>query len=138
MHQESQEIQDEVWDCTLIKTMKEHQDSIVNPIYYWNDSEVWEYIKKYDVQVNPLYSLGYDRVGCIGCPLAPYHHRVREFIDFPKYKQMYINAFDRAIETRQKKGLKEIWSDGQDMFDWWIEENKHNVKGQMNLFEETI
>lgn len=50
---------------------------------------------------------------------------------------MYINAFDRAIETRQKKGLKEIWSDGQDMFDWWIEENKHNVKGQLNLFEET-
>lgn len=135
MHQESQEIQDDAWDCTLIKTMKEHQDSIVNPVYEWSDADVWDYIKRYELQVNPLYDMGYERVGCIGCPLAPYHQRKKEFADFPKYKTLYINAFDKAIENRKKRGLKEIWKTGQEMFDWWMEENKYNVKGQMSLFE---
>ena len=39
VHQESQAIQDEAWDCTLIKIMKEHNEVVVNPIYYWSDEE---------------------------------------------------------------------------------------------------
>lgn len=135
MHQESQEIQDDAWDCTLIKNMKEHKDTIVNPIYEWSDSDIWEYIRKNNMKVNPLYEMGYTRVGCIGCPLAPYHQRKKEFNDFPKYKQLYINAFDKAIKNRRKRGLKEIWKNGQEMYDWWLEEKKYNVKGQMNLFD---
>ena len=87
------------------------------------------------MKVNPLYEMGYTRVGCIGCPLAPYHQRKKEFNDFPKYKQLYINAFDKAIKNRRKRGLKEIWKNGQEMYDWWLEEKKYNVKGQMNLFD---
>ena len=135
MHQESQEIQDDAWDCTLIKNMKEHKDTIVNPIYEWSDSDIWEYIRKNNMKVNPLYEMGYTRVGCIGCPLAPYHQRKKEFNDFPKYKQLYINAFDKAIKNRRKRGLKEIWKNGQEMYDWCLEEKKYNVKGQMNLFD---
>jgi hypothetical protein len=48
---------------------------------------------------------------------------------------MYINAFNKAMEHGKAKGMKEIWKSGQDMFDWWVEENKHNVKGQINLWE---
>lgn len=137
MHQEAKQLNDPVWDCTLIKTMREKNDSIVNPIYNWLDCDIWEYIKKENMKVNPLYSRGYDRVGCIGCPLAPYHTRMKEFRDYPQYKQMYINAFNKAMERRKAKGMKEIWKSGQDMFDWWAEENKHNVKGQINLWENT-
>lgn len=43
VHQESQEIQDDAWDCTLIKTMKEHNEVVVNPIYYWSDEDIWKY-----------------------------------------------------------------------------------------------
>ena len=117
--------------------MKDQKDSIVNPIYNWLDCDIWEYIKKENMKVNPLYSRGYDRVGCIGCPLANYHTRMKEFRDYTKYKQMYINAFNKAMERRKAKGMKEIWKSGQEMFDWWVEENKHNVKGQINLWENT-
>ena len=133
VHQESQEIQDDAWDCTLITKMKEHSDTMVNPIYKWNDTDIWDYIRIEHIEVNPLYSHGYDRVGCIGCPLASYHQRIKEFNDYPQYKKAYIRAFDKMLEERKKRGKSCQWKNGQEVFDWWIEENKHNVKGQLEL-----
>ena len=34
-----------VWDCTLIKIMRENKDTVVNPIYEWSDADVWEYLR---------------------------------------------------------------------------------------------
>jgi phosphoadenosine phosphosulfate reductase len=133
VHQESQEIQDDAWDCTLIKQMKENSDTMVNPIYRWLDTDIWDYIRKENIVVNPLYSKGYDRVGCIGCPLASYHQRIKEFNDYPQYKKAYIKAFDKMLEVRREKGKKCEWKTGQEVFDWWIEEGKHNIKGQMTM-----
>ena len=117
--------------------MKSHDDCIVNPIYEWTDSDIWDYIKKEQIKVNPMYKKGYTRVGCIGCPLAGYKQIKKEFNDYPKYKQMYINAFDKMIVARAAKNKNNSWKSGQEVFDWWIGENKHNVEGQINLFEQT-
>ena len=140
MHHDSLEKNDPVWDCTLIKVMKEKGDTIVNPIYHWTDGDIWEYVKQERIKMNPLYQKGYHRVGCIGCPLASYKEKMKEFHDYPKYKQAYIHAFDRMIEEREKNdkmtyqgtGWHE-WSSGEAVFDWWVEEYKHNVKGQMTI-----
>jgi phosphoadenosine phosphosulfate reductase len=143
VHRESQEIKDDNWDCMLIKKMKEHKDIIVNPIYEWTDADVWEYCKAQGIKLNPLYEKGYDRVGCIGCPLANHNQRVKQFNDFPKYRQMYINAFDKMLKIRNEKGKDDIagktgyhcWKNGEDVFEWWMEEYKYEVKGQISLFE---
>jgi phosphoadenosine phosphosulfate reductase len=144
VHKESQEIQDDNWDCTFIKTMKEHKDTVVNPIYEWEDEDIWKYIKEHSIKMNPLYSMGYERVGCIGCPLANHHQRIKQFNDFPKYKQMYINAFSKMLNVRKKNGKDDIngkddyhrWRTGEDVFEWWMENYKRMPKGQMSLFEE--
>lgn len=136
MHREAQELKDPVWDCTLIKLMKEKGSTVVNPIYEWLDSDIWDYIKQENLEVNPLYEKGYSRVGCIGCPLAPYHQRVKEFNDYPQYKTMYIKAFEKMLEKRKEKGKPhDMWKTGEDVFEWWIEEYKRVPKGQMNLFD---
>ena len=62
--------QDEVWDCTLVTTARKHKTIIVNPIYEWSDSEIWDYIRENNIKYNELYDMGYKRVGCILCPLA--------------------------------------------------------------------
>ena len=113
--------------------MKAHEDTIVNPIYDWSDSDIWDYIKQNNVSTNPLYKKGYPRVGCIGCPLAAYHMRKKEFADHPKYKTLYIKAFDRMIEHRKASGLDVVWDTGEQVFDWWMEEYKRIPKGQMSL-----
>lgn len=119
----------------MIKTMKEKGTTTVNPIYHWIDDDIWQYIRQEHIKTNPLYECGYHRVGCIGCPLANYKMRVKEFSDFPKYRDLYIRAFDKMLDVRNERKLdaQREWNNGRDVFDWWMEEYKHNVKGQMTL-----
>lgn len=140
VHHEAQEFRDPVWHCTLIKAMEEHNDTVVNPIYEWTDRDIWDYINKYNLDINPLYRKGRNRAGCIGCPMAGYYQRMKDFEEYPTYKAAYINAFQKMLEHRKADGMKirKDWTDGQAVFDWWIEKNKHEVKGQYNLFDEGI
>ena len=133
---ESKEINDPVFDCTLISTMKNKKDTIVNPIYEWSDSDIWEYIGLNNIEMNPLYKMGYSRVGCIGCPLARYEQRMKEFHDFPTYEKAYKNAFKKMLECRKPKRKDEkgyTWKNEQDVFDWWIQKWQQGCKGQMEL-----
>jgi phosphoadenosine phosphosulfate reductase len=52
----------------------------VNPIYDWNQQEVWKYVKDNSLPLNPLYSMGYRRVGCWCCPLngSSHYQRLRK------------------------------------------------------------
>ena len=127
-----------VWDCTLIKVMRDQKDTIVNPIYEWSDSDVWDYLRGGQHKYNPMYDMGYHRVGCIGCPLATYKQKMKEFADFPTYKQHYIDAFQEMLDVQKKKGKvydesTGNWLDGKSVFDWWIEKDRYETKGQMNI-----
>ena len=133
---ESLEINDPNWDCTLISNMKKNKKIILNPIYEWTTSEVWDYIHENNLVINPLYDMGYKRVGCVGCPLGTFKNRAREFKDFPKYKQMYINAFQKMVDECGYAENNPKWKDGQAVFDWWMQTNVNEIKGQMKLFEE--
>ncbi len=135
VHRESLEINDPVWDCTLIATMKNHGDTVVNPIYDFTDSDIWDYIRLNNLVINPLYETGRLRVGCIGCPMGSYKQKKRDFAEYPTYKNAYINAFQKVVDYRKEKGLplNDIWKDGKSVFDWWIEEGRYNCKGQMSI-----
>lgn len=51
------------------------------PIFEWNDLDVWLYLFKNNIPINPLYEWGFARIGCWACPnmgkidsmLASYH-----------------------------------------------------------------
>lgn len=105
---------------------------LINPLIYWDDEYTWWYIRHENIQINPLYEQGYCRVGCIGCPMAG-KDRWRQFARYPKYKASYIRAFDKMIEVRKEKGLKEIWKDGAACFKWWMEDK--NIDGQLSFDE---
>ena len=80
----------------------------LKPIVDWSDNEVWDYIKIYELPVNPEYKIR-DRVGCVVCPKASF---TSNFISLLKYPKL-IDAF---IQAREKSTLE---------FDWLItSENK--------------
>ena len=79
--------------------------TMVNPIVDWSDIDVWDFLSYYGCKSNPLYYCGENRIGCIGCPLAGYHQMKADFIRYPKYKTLYIHAFERMIENRKRNGL---------------------------------
>ncbi len=104
---------------------------VCNPIIALTEKEVWEILSDLKVEVNPLYRMGYSRVGCVGCPMAGKCMRKQEFADFPQYKKMYINSFDRMLEIRKQRGKETKWKTGEEVFLWWIEDD--NIEGQLSF-----
>lgn len=104
--------------------------TIINPICDWADDDVKEYIQQYRITLNPLYSCGFSRVGCIGCPMAG-KKRFIEFARYPKFRDMYIRAFDVMVKVRKQNGKTTQWSNGIDVFHWWMEDNV--LPGQLTI-----
>lgn len=98
--------------------------TMLNPIVDWTDDDVWEFLRHYNVEVNPLYECGFERIGCIGCPMAE-KHRWTQFARYPKYKERYIRAFDKMLIAREEAGLenKVNFQTGEDVFRWWMGED---------------
>lgn len=109
--------------------MQKHK-MIVNPIIDWTHKDIWDFIHSENIKTCDLYKMGYDRVGCIGCPMAG-KLRWKQFNDFPKYKKMYMDAFGKMIKERKKRNLKCQWNNAEDVFMWWMEDE--NIPGQMKI-----
>lgn len=108
---------------------------VCNPIIDWSDADVCDYIQSEHITTNPLYQEGFKRVGCIGCPMAGTKCRQFEFARYPKYKNMYIRAFDRMIQERIRRGkMQGTWwhgTTGRDIYHWWMEDGVY--PGQMEF-----
>ena len=128
-----------VYDCIFVQKAKKKEDLIVNPIYKWLDSEIWEFIQDRGMKYNPLYDRGFKRVGCLGCPLAT--NQVQTLEMYPKYKEQFIRTFDKMIEKRRADGKGEFvskdgnhhWTDGEAVYRWWVQDD--SIPGQMDIFD---
>ena len=131
VYKEAQE-NDEVYDCKFITDAKKNKDIVCNPILYWTDSDVWNFIKDRNIKVCDLYSMGFKRVGCVGCPMASKREREREFALFPAYKANYIKAFERMDKSAYTgDGVITPESTGKEVFDWWMQDPR--LYGQTEL-----
>ena len=117
----------------MIELAKQKHDMICNPIYRYTETEVWDFIKDRGLKHNPMYDNGYFRVGCIGCPLAR-KAQLKELADYPKYRDLYIAAFDRMVKHRLEQGKPTQWKNGLEVYNWWL--NKEELNGQLSLFDD--
>lgn len=44
---------------------------------------------------------------------------------------MYMNAFEKMIKERENRGLNCEWSNAQEVFAWYMEDE--NIPGQMKI-----
>ena len=98
---------------------------VVNPIVDWADDDVYSFLEDAKCPMNPLYAEGQRRVGCIGCPMAGTKGREAEFARWPRYRQLYLNAFKRMLEEIKRRNKessrKTDWTTAEDVFRWWME-----------------
>ena len=99
----------------MVRVCPNRGKHILNPIIDWEDADVWEFIKTYNVPYCSLYDQGYKRLGCIGCPMAS--NRQNELEKYPKYKRAYIRAFDRMLRNMDKATT---WETGEDVYEFWV------------------
>ena len=90
---------------------------ISTPMSFWNEEDVWDYIKKYDLEYSKIYDMGYHRTGCVFCMFG-YHLEKRKGYDrlkmlektHPKLYDYVINklGFDKVLEwypERKENGI---------------------------------
>lgn len=63
---------------------------------------------------------------------------MKEFADFPTYKQHYIDAFQEMLNVQKAKGKvydesTGNWLDGESVFNWWIKKDRYETRGQINI-----
>ena len=96
------------------------QKYVVNPIIDWTDEQVWDFIHRDNLPYCCLYDEGWERIGCIGCPMATTKIREEEFQRYPKYKDAYIRAFQRMIDNCKARGTSVSWDTGEECYQWWM------------------
>ena len=129
-------------DNTAERKVAEHcemgKKTAVNPIIKFSDSEIWNIIREQNIKLNDMYYKGYERVGCIGCPMASTEMRYKEFADYPIFKERYIRAFEEMLKTRTAIKSQLDWQTGQEVFDWWMyDKNLWRNQIEMNMEGET-
>lgn len=117
---------------------KDATKTYVNPIIDWSESEVWEFIKSYKIPYCELYDQGFNRIGCLFCPMSYYKRRLEECRRYPKFVKAFIKSFENLYQLRKKKGNASVsrWKNGEEMFWWWINSapTKNEEDGQLHLF----
>lgn len=118
----------------------------VNPIIDWTNADVWSFIRSEHVQYCQLYDEGFNRLGCIGCPMGRTKRREIDFLRWPKYKESYLRAFQKMLDLRAERhkidpsrpllragGTDYRQPTAHDVFNWWMMYDI--LPGQMNLFD---
>ena len=82
-------------------------DTFINarPILYWNSTEIFLYLFKYNLHINPAYRQGMTRVGCLVCPFA---NEWNEMIANVHYKENVKPFLDKIEGFARKAGVRDI------------------------------
>ena len=102
----------------------------LNPIAYWRNEDIWAYSEEIGLEQCCLYAEGFDRLGCIGCPMAREKGRRKEFERWPGFERLFIHTLDRIITERKRRGMPcygNAGNCGADWFEWWITDKAQEI-----------
>jgi phosphoadenosine phosphosulfate reductase len=115
---------------------RDRSKRFLHPIIDWETVDVWQFIREEQVPYCSLYDEGFDRIGCILCPMSG--DAQRDIARWPLFARAYIRTFDRLCHLRQALNLKTSvnCSTGQELFNWWILRHAKSVSDeQAHLFD---
>lgn len=114
---------------SLITKIRRQEQWAICPALHFSDAEVWEVIRTEGMPYCELYDQGFNRLGCIGCPMASPAELRRQLEMFPGYEKQYRRAFAGLWEKRAgtispKTGREWFGSrkfrNSDDLFAWWL------------------
>lgn len=123
----------------IFETCYQDNQRRINPLAYWTDSDIWSYSKDVGLEQCGLYNEGFERLGCIGCPMARRAGREQEFRRWPKFKAQYLRTAQHIIDDKPDSHyFKQKFRSGQEYFDWWMQDRTQEEAddNQMDMWEE--
>lgn len=99
-------------------------DTAINarPILHWSTVEIFLYLFKYKLPINPAYRLGKARVGCLICP---YSSQWDDMIVNKRYKESLQPFISRIEKWAKEGGVKDIEN--------YIKERKWKFRASGNI-----
>jgi len=68
---------------------------VSRPLSFWNDSDIWEYIKKFNTPYSSIYDMGCERTGCMFCMFGV--HLEKGENRFQRMKRTHPKQWDYCI-----------------------------------------
>lgn len=109
----------------------------INPILDWSSKDIWDYIKRDNLPVNPLYNLGFKRIGCWPCPF-------KSKVDWSLIKKFFpdkSNFLDKTLKSIFKNcegvGIKNL-DDFLKNFKWTAYRRPQNseIQGKIEYIDD--
>ena len=104
---------------------------VICPIVYWSDAQVWEFIRALRIEYCALYNEGFDRLGCVGCPLANKCQQREQFARWPRFEANWRRAiianWERFKDKPNRFGLPRYharFKTGEEFWQAWLTESR--------------
>ena len=103
---------------------------LLNPIIDWQTTrDVWGFIRSEKLEYCELYDRGYQRIGCMFCPMASARSKQRDRINYPGVERG-IKKSIQALCNNSDYGLP-FDNDVDEIFNWWI--SNDSVKNYLGM-----
>ena len=87
------------------------------PIVDWTDEDVWLYILKHKLKINPMYYKGFNRVGCLICPYSSSYADVliKEYYpkQFSRWESILKTNYNLYGVKKRLKWTFDEWKEGK-------------------------
>ena len=91
---------------------------MLSPIYRWQDSDVWNFIRGNNLPYCRLYDEGYQRIGCIFCPMSSVKNKARDRRRYPGVERAIKRSIQYLIDTNGY--MERFHATTDEIFDWWV------------------
>ena len=104
----------------------------VHPIIDWSTADVWAYIHDRKLPYCSLYDEGFDRLGCVLCPMT--RDIERQMARWPKTCEAIKHSVYRYWERQTKGGQR--FPTPESLWQWWIDrDSKAPSEYEQRLFD---
>lgn len=95
---------------------------LVHPILEWKETDIWAFLRLFNIPINPCYQL-HRRVGCIICPFAPKGQITSYLKTHPKLRSALLHSIEAYIKRSPESAP---FPTPEEFFEWWLSKKSVN------------
>ncbi len=111
---------------------------VVRPLLHWTRNQERKYLRDKGIEWCDLYNKGFQRLGCILCPMASPEEKRLQSSYWPKIALAWEHSFERLYNNRVSSGNDSVkrWNSAHEMFNWYINETEKIPDEQLRMIFE--